>query len=116
MSKNVVLGGRKASKITCTKEEIEGLFWDCVPYLQYVIQSSGSINRVSRRYKTISETFAELGGIQSVLYFLVLLIHASYNNRVANRHIAKLLMEEVEAFNQANAETIDGENSPAKIP
>jgi hypothetical protein len=53
----------------------------CPSYINYVIKSSGTLLRVGRRYRTIFETFGEIGGINGILYMLLVFVYSRFNER-----------------------------------
>lgn len=73
-------GARDESQIYCTPTEITDNSPDCISYFEYVIQSTGIINRQKRRYKEFTDTIGDIGGTKEVIYLLVMLLYWRYNS------------------------------------
>jgi hypothetical protein len=77
---------RDTSILSCAPQDLENWIL-CPAYYYYVLKSSGTTVRVGRRYKTIFETFGEIGGVNGVLYMVLALIYARINNRSRDRYL-----------------------------
>lgn len=61
----------------------------CPSYLEYHFKSTGTLMRIGRRYKTILETFGEIGGVNGILYALLLFLDLKLNAKKRNDHLLK---------------------------
>lgn len=74
---------RDPSKIQCTAEEAAATVENsCRSYFEFNIQASGQSVSVKRRYKTMTETFGEIGGVKEVIIIVIgsfyAFFHAKY--------------------------------------
>ena len=78
--KNVITSSRKRldSYLTCSASNLNNSR-TCPSYIEFTIRSSSIVNQVNRRYKTLSETFGEIGGLNAIVFlafgFFYLLYH-----------------------------------------
>ena len=72
---------RPTASTTCAPADIKDVE-KCPSYLEYIIQSSGHLMVVNRKYKTLSETFGELGGVNSVVLMVFLIGYLIYNIQI----------------------------------
>ena len=77
---------RDPSQFTCAADEVLDSS-KCVSYLEMMFQSSGSVANINRRYKTLTETFGELGGIKEVLFIIFFWAYYHYNLKVRNQYL-----------------------------
>lgn len=69
----------------------------CQPYAHFTFQSSGHVIRNKRTYKTIAETVGAIGGTNSVLVILFLIIYQPINKRLTRDYISKQVFSMVES-------------------
>ena len=110
---------RNPAQVICSKEEI--LNQDCDSYLQIEMMSTSKEEKVIRKYKSLTLTFSELGGINSFVFLLFFY----FNSHFAGRARKRMLTHEVFNFfdilekksdnNKAQKkEHIQAEASPSK--
>ena len=75
------VAARPTASTTCASADIKDID-KCPSYLEYIIQSSGHVMVVNRKYKTLSETFGELGGVNSVVFMVFLIGYLIYNIQI----------------------------------
>jgi hypothetical protein len=80
------IGDRDSGITTCTAESIDSST-DCPSYFDYVLQSSGYVNTYNRRYKTLSEIFGEIGGVNCAVLLSFTMVYFFYNRVVRERLI-----------------------------
>ena len=79
-------GSRDPSQVTCDEIDVYDST-KCVSYLEMMFQSSGSVSKINRRYKTLTETFGELGGIKEVLLLVFVLIYYRFNLNARDQYL-----------------------------
>lgn len=67
----------------------------CESYSEFWIMSSGSVLAVRRKYKTLVETFGEIGGVKTVLAFLLFVVYFQYNGYAQKRAILQMMYPEL---------------------
>ena len=67
---------RPISQTTCTLEETKTIA--CHSYLIFDFMSSGRKTKIIRSYKGVVETISDLGGVNSVVFFVFLMINYAY--------------------------------------
>lgn len=77
-------------RITCLPEDVEN--WgspNCQPYLEYVLMSSGIVKVNKRTYPKITDKLGAIGGTNTILFIILVLIYAPINNRQRRNYILK---------------------------
>ena len=67
----------------------------CESYFELWMMSSGTVLTVRRKYKTLVETFGEIGGVKTVLAFLLFLIYFQYNGYAQKKVILQMIYPEL---------------------
>lgn len=78
---------RDINQIVCSPDTL--YTEDCGSYLEYSMQSSGAVLQFTRSYKTIIQTFAEIGGINQFVYTLIFVLYFKYNQDATKRFLLK---------------------------
>ena len=87
-SKNTFLATRDEDLITCTAEDaLSSDAGRCTPYIEFLFQSSGITISLQRKYKTLFETLGSIGGTNSLVYLVIILIYRPINKRQRTTHL-----------------------------
>ncbi len=74
------IGYRDQTKIFCNPQNLLD-YNECPPYMEFSFQSSVTTTRINRRYKTLTETFGEIGGIKEVLLMAFMILYSRYHSK-----------------------------------
>ena len=103
------VGYRDAALITCTEATVSSPT-DCPSYLEFKIQSSGYVNSFNRRYKTLSETFGEIGGVNGALLLGFTLIYMVYSWSTRDKLVLKRVYGKL-LNNKSLSDIIEGQTT-----
>src|SRR3990167_2763396 len=77
---------RDPTKVSCTPQEAEATVENsCRSYFEFNIQASGQSVSVKRRYKTVTETFGEIGGVKEVIIIDIGSFYAFFHSKYFDR-------------------------------
>jgi hypothetical protein len=65
---------RDSNKVACTKEEIDTVV-QCSPYFNRFWISGGTKTKITRTYKSIVETFGDIGGARDTIFMIAMLLY-----------------------------------------
>jgi len=84
--------GYRDSSVQCTPDQIgPNNTGGCTSYFEFWIMSSGTTSTLRRKYKTLVETFGEIGGVQSVMYIILSLLYIQYNKYAREKYLLNRL-------------------------
>ena len=67
---------RPLNQTNCTLEETKTIA--CNSYIVFDFMSSGRKTKIIRRYKGVVETLSDLGGVNSIVFFMFLMLNYAY--------------------------------------
>lgn len=87
----VINAGFRDSQLTsCTSTQAQlADSLACTSYFEYSLQSSGLQITNKRKYNSLLDVFATIGGIQSTVALIILLIYSPINNYYRTQHLVK---------------------------
>ncbi len=97
------VASRLESQTTCPSSQVKDNS-QCSSYLELTLQSSGSVMRINRRYKTLSETCGELGGIKEVLLLIFLLCYYRYSLQARDEYLIENVYGDLDQFQRLSQE------------
>lgn len=78
---------RSPTQVRCSAADLHSD--TCSSYFEFSMQSSGAVLNYARTYKTIVQTFAEIGGINQFIYTLVFLLYIRYHTTATKKFLLK---------------------------
>ena len=113
-SSTTTSGHRGASGISCTSAQITNNDPNCPAYFEFNFQSSGRVVVNKRSYMTIGTFFANIGGINTVIFVVITtLAHFLLKNKI-HQYLAQTTFTLFVDKKSATDQTVDGEEPKSK--
>jgi hypothetical protein len=99
----VTQGFRDPSQLSCTAADARDPNSSCMSYFELSLQSSGTVGVLRRSYITLTSVFGDIGGINGIVSFFMIILYQPINNYLRMRFLRRQLYSFIDHDNKGNS-------------